>query len=260
MGIDAADETLLRQGELHIEGQLAAASNATLRCVVERPDGSLLRCVYKPTAGERPLWDFPPSTLAQREVAMYHLSRALGFHDVPTTVWRSDGPYGPGMCQRWIDVDPDASDVAVFAPSALPSGWRGVLRAEDESGNDVVLAHTDLRDVQRIAFLDALANNADRKAGHLLRDVGNRLWAIDHGLTFHVEPKLRTVLWGWAGEMFDDDIVDLRGIDEGVSAALTPWLSEQEVAATLDRLAELQHTKRFPTPTPGWPSIPWPVF
>lgn len=260
MGIDVEDEALLRDGNLHIEGQLAAASNATLRCMVERSDGSLLRCVYKPTVGERPLWDFPPSTLAQREIAMYQLSLALGLDDVPTTVWRSDGPYGPGMCQRWIETDPDAVDVAVFAPSALPSGWRGVLRAEDERGNDVVLAHADIRDVQRIALLDALANNADRKAGHLLRDIGNKLWAIDHGVTFHVEPKLRTVLWGWAGETFDDHIIDLSGVEEGVIAALTPWLSEQEVSATLDRLAQLQRAKRFPTPSDGWPSIPWPVF
>lgn len=260
MAIDAEDEALLRDGELHIEGQLAAASNATLRCLIERPDGSLLRCVYKPTVGERPLWDFPRSTLAQREVAMYRLSLALGVPNVPTTVWRSDGPYGPGMCQRWIDADPDTADVAIFAPSDVPSGWRGVLQAEDERGNDVVLAHTDMRDLRRIAFLDAVANNADRKAGHILRDAENRLWVIDHGVTFHVEPKLRTVLWGWAGEPFDESILEFAGRENDVAQALTPWLSEHEVAATMDRLFELQRVKRFPTPSSGWPSIPWPVF
>ncbi|MBO0775100.1 MAG: SCO1664 family protein, partial [Actinobacteria bacterium] len=151
---------LLAAGELEVEGRLVAASNATLYCTV-RCDGREANCVYKPVAGERPLWDFPPGTLAGREVAAYALSRAAGWDLVPPTLMR-DGPFGPGMCQLWIDADPDA-DLVALARS------------------------TDNAQLREMAVFDAVVNNADRKIGHLLPLPGGRLYGCDHGVCFGEE-------------------------------------------------------------------------
>src|SRR3954470_19769663 len=160
---------LLRDGALDIEGRLVDASNATLYCEVSL-DGLAAACVYKPIAGERPLWDFPEGTLAQREVAWDVGPDATGLSVVPPTVLR-DGPFGPGMCQLWIDVD-ETVDLAA-------------------------LARSDRLDLRRMAVLDAVVNNADRKGGHLLLTAEDHVFGVDHGVCFSVEDKLRTLLWQW---------------------------------------------------------------
>jgi uncharacterized repeat protein (TIGR03843 family) len=260
MDIDDADAPLLQGADITIEGQLASASNTTLRGVITREDGSTFRCVYKPAGGERPLWDFHEGTLGRREVATYELSQALGLNVVPLTVWREDGPFGPGMCQRWIEVDHARLDVDLFPEGAVPDTHMVILKAQDEVGNIVALGHSQSHDVRSVAFLDVLTNNADRKAGHLMRDAGNRLWAIDHGVTFHHEPKLRTVLWGWSGTSLNDHISKTVSLAGQLQSVLTPWLSDEEIQAFNTRMNQLQESPNFPDPPSDRPAVPWPVF
>ena len=205
-------------------------------------DGDLL-AVWKPTIGERPLFDFPIGTLTRREVATHLVSEVLGWGIVPPTLLR-DGPFGEGMVQLWIDVDPAADVIAM-------------------------LAEDDPR-LRRVAVLDAIVNNTDRKAGHLLPMPGGHLHAVDHGVTFSVVPKLRTVLWAWEGEPFDDDeLAGLARIAEGLGPAAAPGplaralrqlLAAPEVEATRARVDELLASRRFPSPNPDWPAVPWPPY
>src|SRR5579875_2457014 len=169
---------LLSEGELTVEGRLVDASNATFYCRASR-GGEAAACVYKPVAGERPLWDFPDGTLAEREVAAYEVSAATGWSIVPPTIYR-EGPAGPGMVQLWIDVD------------------EGVSLSR-------LMRRRDIEQLRRIAVFDAVINNADRKGGHLLPVPDGHVWGVDHGVTFSVEDKLRTVLWQWAGQRLTDE-------------------------------------------------------
>ena len=256
---------VLATGELNIEGRLVAASNQTLRCTVTSADGVDLPCVYKPVAGERPLWDFPDGHLAGREIATYELARLAGWDVIPTTVWRDGGPAGPGMCQEWIDEDPSAGVVDLLPIDAEHPGWMSVLEGQSGTGAPIRLVHADHEAVQEIALLDAITNNSDRKGGHLLVDTVGRIWGIDHGLTFHEEDKLRSVLWGWAGEPIPDDLVEtlrrLRAMLESDEAErVTGRLTTAECRALLARIDWLIANGVFPLPSEQWPSIPWPVF
>ena len=252
---------VLASGDLEIEGRLVDASNAAFlarACL----DGVTVTCVYKPTAGERRLWDFPDGTLGRREVATYRLSRALGWHLVPETAWRGDGPAGPGMAQRWVDVDDGTALVDVVPRGRVPSGWLSVVDAYGPGGDPVTLVHADTPDLRRLALFDSVINNADRKGGHVLVDDDGRMFGIDHGVTFHDEDKLRTVLWGWAGDpLHDDDAVTLADVaarwDE---LDLHEMLSARERRAALARLRRLVRAGVHPYPGDGWPSLPWPAF
>ena len=253
----------LRHGELTVQGRLVDASNATLLCQLE---GGSLRadCVYKPVAGERPLWDFPDGTLAGREVAAYVVSQALGWSVVPPTVLR-EGPFGPGMCQLWVDTDPTVELVDVVSPSALPHGWRHVLDAFGGSGEPVVLAHADDERLRRMAVLDVVLNNADRKGGHVLPGPDGVVRGVDHGVCFHTETKLRTVLWGWAGEdLRPDERAALESLgcalDESLGTELAGYLTGAEVRACRRRVSALLREGHLPYPGQGWPAIPWPPF
>ena len=189
-------ETLLTTA-VTVIGRHPHASNAAY--VVEcATDSAPVRALYKPAAGERQLWDFPDTVLGLREVAAYEVSQQLGIPHVPPTVWREDLPLGPGSLQLWID---DASVADVDVVESPDEGWLHVLDAELTDGTCVQVVHRDLPVLRALALLDAVMNNADRKAGHLLRDPEGRLWAVDHGVTFHAEPKLRTVLWGFAAQI-----------------------------------------------------------
>jgi uncharacterized repeat protein (TIGR03843 family) len=234
---DAGALDLLRNGTLEVEGRILAASNATLYCTA-RDAGVQAACVYKPVAGERPLWDFPVGTLAGREVAAYAVSAAAGWHLVPPTVFR-DGPFGPGMCQLWIESD-ESVDVIALARS-----------------ND----HPALR---QMAVFDAVVNNADRKIGHLLPDRAGHLYGCDHGVCFGEEYKLRTVLWQWRGRKLPKTAVEALaklhlGLTEGdLSAELSRWLSDAEVQATRQRVELLLEHRVHPFPPEDWPAVPWP--
>lgn len=261
---DPSLRTVLSSGELEIEGRLRDASNTTLRCIVSAVDGRTAHCVYKPVAGERPLWDFPDRTLTRRELAAFEVSEALGWQLVPPTVWREDGPGGAGMCQLWIDEHASQHAVAVVRPGHVPEGWREVLDAEDGNGRPVVLTHSSTPALIRMAVFDAIVNNADRKGGHVLTDESGRVWGIDHGVTFSVDDKLRTVLWGWAGEAIPDDVLaDVGRLHDTLGDGFDPvdrWLDDEEREALRHRVRMLLRDPQFPQPSGRWPAIPWPVF
>ncbi|MDJ0344585.1 SCO1664 family protein [Streptomyces sp. H10-C2] len=253
---------LLTRGELTVRGQLRDASNAVLYCEVEY-DGRKAECVYKPVAGERPLWDFPDGTLAEREVAAYLVSEATGWGLVPPTVLR-DGPYGEGMVQLWIEAADEGVELLALVEEAEPGpGWKPVVRAEVGEGRTALLVHADDPRLSRLAVLDAVINNADRKGGHLLPAPDGRLYGIDHGIAFHTDDKLRTLLWGWADEPLPDEAVAaLRRLAAALEGELGRRLGElltsAEVAAVSTRVAELLRTGRYPRPSGQWPAIPWP--
>ncbi|NYT92473.1 SCO1664 family protein [Salinispora sp. H7-4] len=253
---------LLREGPLELEGRLVDASNTTLRAVLTL-DGMTARCVYKPVRGERPLWDFPDGNLAGREVAAYLVSAATGWDLVPPTVLR-DGPLGPGSCQLWIDGPVEPEPLVGFVPTdKLPSRWLAVAAARDEEGIPYALAHADDPRLARLAVLDAVINNADRKGGHVLVGPDGRIHGVDHGVSFHVEEKLRTVLWGWAGRELPTDVAEalatLAGAVAGeLGGALAEHLTVSEVAAVASRIGRLRAAGRFPLPSRQWPAMPWP--
>lgn len=254
---------LLQRGALELEGRLLTASNATFVGEVSL-DGVSASCVYKPVRGERPLWDFPEGTLANRERAAYLVAEACGAGLVPPTVLR-EGPFGPGMCQLWIDEDADTEMVDVLPSGETPQGWLHVLEAEDERRRAVALVHRDHPDLQQMVVLDAVINNADRKGGHVLVDGEGRLFGVDHGVSFHHESKLRTVLWGWAGERLPEPCVEvLRCLRDALGGPLGEelggLLTAAEVAAVTARAERLLRAREFPTPSSRWPAIPWPAF
>jgi uncharacterized repeat protein (TIGR03843 family) len=253
----------LTRGQLTVDGRVLPASNVTLVGDVEL-DGVGVRAVYKPVTGERPLWDFPSGTLAAREVAAYEVSELAGWHLVPVTVM-VDGPFGTGMLQQWIEADGDPL-VDLVPEGDLPDGWRHVLDAYDGDEQPVSLVHADVQALRDLAVFDAVVNNADRKAGHVLATADQRVLGCDHGLTFHVEDKLRTVLWGWAGDpLTDADREGLHRLEEGLdrpanAEVLCALLSVPEVSRLRHRVRRLLARGRFPQPPEGWRAIPWPVF
>ncbi|MFD4727177.1 SCO1664 family protein [Streptomyces seoulensis] len=262
-GTDADAAELLAHGELTVRGRIRDASNAALFCTVAL-DGREATCVYKPVAGERPLWDFPDGTLAGREVAAYEVSKATGWDLIPPTVLR-DGPYGEGMCQLWIEVSTDAELLALAEGEEAGDGWKAIGLAEVGEGQTALLVHADDDRLRRLAVLDAVINNADRKGGHLLPTGAGHLYGIDHGVSFNAENKLRTLLWGWAGETLTEDALTVLGAlrdtlaeDGALAAKLTPLLTPAEIDATRARVADLLATGRHPEPTGEWPAIPWP--
>ncbi|MFF5961303.1 SCO1664 family protein [Streptomyces luteogriseus] len=254
---------LLARGELTVRGRIREASNAALYCTVSY-DGEDAACIYKPVAGERPLWDFPDGTLAQREVAAYEVSEATGWGLVPPTVLR-EGPYGEGMCQLWVEVAPEAELLALVDGEEPEPGWKAIGFAEVGEGRTALLVHADDERLRRLAVLDAVINNADRKGGHLLPTGEGRLYGIDHGVTFNAENKLRTLLWGWAGEALTEEAVDVleglrKGLAEGgpLAARLEPLITGAEIDATRARVGALLASGTHPEPSGEWPAIPWP--
>ncbi len=217
-----------------IIGRFRNASNATLLARTEEGD----MVVYKPERGERPLWDFTPGTLAAREVLTFQTSQAAGLEVVPETLF-AEGPFGPGSAQRFVEADPEF-DAAGPINDADPSLWP-------------------------VAVLDVLVNNADRKAGHFLKDAGGRLWCIDHGVTFHSEAKLRTVLWNFAGRPLPEEMVGAAG---RLREALRGWLyaevmrllGKPEADALTGRVEGLLDNPVHPPPPEDRPPIPWPVW
>lgn len=252
---------LLSEGVMQVEGLIPWSSNATLLVTV-RAGGEAALAIYKPQRGERPLWDFPHGSLGRREVATYLVAEALACRAdgdprhvqgrlrlgtrgcwglVPPTVLR-DGPYGPGSVQLFIEAQEEIHFFTI----------------QDDA------RYAD--DLKRLAALDLICNNADRKAGHCLIDSEGRLWAIDNALTFHVEPKLRTVIWDCAGAPVPAHILSdlerlldlLREPNEELTLALERLLSEQEVAALTQRVRDLALARLYPEPGP-WRSVPYPL-
>lgn len=256
-------------GELEVIGRVADSSNLAILARLAPPlAGTAERhVIYKPVRGERPLWDFPEGTLAGREVAAGVVSTLGGWDLVPPTVMR-DGPLGPGSVQLWVGdpFAPVSSDLVVdLVPTgAAPAGWFSVFDGETPTGAGVTVVHSGADDVRSLAVLDAVINNSDRKGSHCLRDESGRLWGIDHGVSFSPEPKLRTVLWGWAGQALREaDLARLHRLaaalrEERVQATLGALLPERDLAALAGRVERLLSKGRHPRPSGGWPAVPWP--
>lgn len=250
----------LAAGELVLTGRVMSASNATYVGLIGD-----VEVVYKPVAGEQPLWDFPDGNLAQREVAAYLVSESLGWDVVPRT-WLRDGPAGPGMVQLWQETDPAQEAVTLVSPDDVPDeGWRHVFDGVDGRDRPVSLIHEDSVPLRRMAIFDVVVNNADRKGGHVLEMAGGHRYGVDHGLTFHAEHKLRTVLWGWTGDELRPD--ELEGVERvradlagGLGAALAELVEDVELAAFAARCDRLIRARRFPAPRGHMPAIPWPPF
>jgi uncharacterized repeat protein (TIGR03843 family) len=256
---------LLTTGEVVVEGRMTAASNATLYASVTSPS-HMAHCIYKPVAGERPLRDFPHRTLSRREVAAYVVSHATGWDVVPPTVWR-EGPFGEGSVQLWIDADDAAELVDVVPAGGVAPGWLPVLRAQDGEGSDVVLVHADDPRLARMAVFDVVIDNADRKGGHVLVADDGHVWGVDHGLSFNVDDKLRTVLWGWEGRALPRDCLDVLSAlatdlrpGESLAANLADFVTAAEIARTRERAEALLRSGCFPRPHGYGPVIPWPPF
>lgn len=228
----------LEHGELNITGEFLWGSNYTFAVEINY-ENQVLQGVYKPTRGERPLWDFPRATLAHREVAAYLVSEALGWAFVPPTIYRKDGPIGPGSLQLHVDHDPEY--------------------------NYFSFSKTDLQRLRPVAIFDYLINNADRKGSHVLFDQDGQMWLIDHGISFHQEQKLRTVIWDFAGEPISEqlcsDLIKFEGqLLEGseLHNRLEQYLAHQEITALAERCRYLITTKQFPDPHPNRHPYPWP--
>ena len=247
-------------GALTLHGRVLPASNATF---VGEIDG--VRVVYKPVAGERPLWDFPDGTLAGREVAAYAVSEALGWDIVPPTVL-GDGPHGPGMVQLWRDEVEDQAPVDIVREGEVLDGFRHVFDGLDAHDQAVSLVHEDSPGLRRMALFDVVVNNADRKGGHVLPMPDGHRHGVDHGLTFHVENKLRTVLWGFVGDAITDEEAEgLRrlsaALDGDLGTRLAGLLTRDELAVTTRRVSRLLDRRVFPAPaSSAYPVIPWPPF
>ena len=267
--------SVLATGTIQIEGRMVDASNATLFGTVEC-DGVELACVYKPTSGERPLWDFPDGSLGLREVAAYEVSAALGWNLVPPTAWREDGPYGQGMAQAWVvapdgpESEPGAGLIDVVPVGRTPAGWLQIIEAHDHLGQPVALVHADTPELRQMTLFDAIVNNADRKGGHVLvgrvrPDSPLSTFGVDHGVAFNEDEKLRTVLWGFAGDPIDEALLgDLERFNEAligeVGDLLSELLTRRELIRTQRRVARLLRDATYPLPGDGWPSLPWPAF
>jgi uncharacterized repeat protein (TIGR03843 family) len=232
----------LKAGEITVKGEFLWGSNYTFLVDVEL-EGRLLKGVYKPTRGERPLWDFPAASLARREAAAYVVSEALGWALVPPTVYRRHAPIGPGSLQLYIDHDPEY--------------------------HYFTFSEMDLQRLRPVALFDLVVNNADRKGSHVLVDPDDHIWLIDHGICFHVEDKIRTVIWDFAGEPFPGDLCSgldtfrqkfesLNGERSELETRLKTYLSPAEIKAIAQRVDRLLDVGRFPAPNPYRRPYPWP--
>jgi uncharacterized repeat protein (TIGR03843 family) len=228
----------LLYGEIQITGQFMWGSNYTFLCDVTYK-GQIYQGVYKPVRGERPLWDFPNETLAGREVAAYLVSEGGNWKMVPPTVFRQEGPVGPGSLQSYVEHD---SDYHYFQ-----------------------FSEEDKAKVRPAVLYDVVANNTDRKSGHFLVDPDGKLWLIDHGVCFHVEPKLRTVVWDFAGQpLTEQEHAQLENLDlqllpeKKLYQQLCEYLSRREIQAIRDRIEITLHAGVFPFPLQDRYSMPWP--
>lgn len=234
--------SILESGDLEVNGEFVWGSNYTFLVKVAH-ENSLLQGVYKPTKGEIPLWDFPGESLAMREVAAYIVSQEIGWNFVPPTVYRDNAPFGPGSLQLFIDHDPEY--------------------------HYFTLSRVDKEKLRTVALFDVLINNADRKGSHIIRDSNSKLWLIDHGVSFHIHNKLRTVIWDFVGEPISEDLCEqltmfhqrlISSVKSGseLFEILRKYLSSEEIDALSKRALQLIQSGMFPSPDPHRRHYPWP--
>jgi len=222
----------LQHGDYELKGQFAFGSNYTFLVTVDY-EGREYSAVYKPTRGEQPLWDFPENTLAGREVAAYLVSEALGFHIVPFTTLREDGPYGAGSLQQFIDYDPEYHYFS--------------------------FTEEDKQLLKPVVLFDLLCNNADRKGSHVFfENDTHKLYAIDHGICFHEDDKLRTVLWDFSGQKIPQDLLSCLPLGRSLLVELEPYLSSREISALCSRSESILKKGAFPRQPRDRRAMPWP--
>ncbi len=243
--LDAAD--------WQIVGRIPQSSNNALLI-----ENSGIQGVYKSITGERPLWDFPNETLTKREMQAFLIDRHFEFNLIPSTIWIETDEFGPGIIQRFIP-NAQSSDVRLISEDVDSQDWITVVKGEIDE-EEIFLQHTRHADVFQAAIFDALINNSDRKASHLLRDSAKKLWLIDHGVSFHSEDKLRTILWGWIGEHIPELLHQTLQESLESSDWRNSWLlNEQELEAFELRVQTLL-TQGMPEPNSNWPSLPSPIY
>lgn len=230
---------LLKSAEINLEGEFVHGYNYTFLVKVKPVEGEPFLAVYKPQQGEQPLWDFPANTLAHREAAAFLVSQALGWDLVPPTVYRDDGPFGPGSLQLYIEHDPN----------------HHYFNFSDD----------EFQTLRPVVLFDLLINNADRKGGHMIFGENGHLWLIDHGLSFNVEEKLRTVIWDFAGEPVPEELcVALKEFRQNLDPpselleALKEHLASDEIEALIARTNDLLPCKHFPYPPQDRRAYPFP--
>lgn len=227
-----AIRSALENGKYELKGQFVLGSNYTFLVEVQH-NGIVYPAVYKPSKGEQPLWDFPDNTLALREFAAYLLSEQLGICLVPITAFRKDGKFGPGSIQQWIEYD-----VQYHYFNFTPE---------------------DRELLKPVALFDLLINNADRKGSHVFFESGtHKLYAIDHGLCFHEEDKLRTVIWDFAGQSIPENLLALLKNTEQWTELLTPYLNSMEIVSLRKRAEALLKRKVFPRAPQDRRAFPYP--
>ena len=253
---------ILSSGKIEILGLIHESSNGALKARIEL-ENNTIHAIIKPNALIRPLWDFPNTDLNNREIATFKLSESLKLNFVPTCVLREIKEIGTCLVQEWIEEV--SNDLVIIRDNLeIPSDYRKVVNGYDELNKLVVLAHQDSDDLRKIALFDFIINNADRKGGHILKDKNQKIWVIDHGVSWHKENKLRTILWGWVGEELNPNDLTLLNIAQDV---LNKWLSHEqtlisndEIKAALTRIEVVLKEGKFPEPSKEWPAIPWPIF
>ena len=253
---------LLLNGEIEIEGLIPDSSNGALKVLVSNSKQSV-EAIIKPEVSIRPLWDFPDLDLNNREYATYLLDRELNLNYVPDTVMRNVEGIGKSLIQEWV-TESDNDLIIVKSPEDIPEEYLKVLQGYDELNKLITLAHKNNRDLRNLCLFDLVINNADRKGGHLLMDSANKMWAIDHGVSWHFESKIRTVLWGWIDETFNDQDIALLN---NAKKVIQTWkdeefiyLSEEEIEQAIKRVDGLLKENAFPQPGDQWPAVPWPIF
>lgn len=243
-------------------GRITTASNGAL-LLKSLDSNNEIRAIFKPKIGIRQLWDFPKNDLIERELASYLLSKKSGLDFIPATVLREIHPFGEGLIQYWIE-SAEISAVKVFSPTEIESNYQEVLQANDAAGQLVSVATLASEWIDALTIFDAVINNADRKGSHILTDQNSRMWAIDHGVTWHQESKLRTILWAQSGNALNQPLQEVvEKIELAITADYTNFaqlVSEVEVEAALNRTSLLKSTGAFPEPSQDWPAIPWPIF
>ncbi len=248
-----AEFNSLEPADWQIVGRIPQSSNNALLI-----ENSGIQGVYKSVRGERPLWDFPSETLTKREMQAFLIDRHFGFNLIPSTIWIETDELGPGIIQRFIP-NAQSSDVRLIGEDVDAQDWITVVKGEIDE-EEIFLQHTTYEDVFHAAVFDALINNSDRKAGHLLRDATKKLWLIDHGVSFHIEDKLRTILWGWIGDHIPGSLHETLQESLKNSEWRNSWLlNEQELEAFESRIKMLL-VQGMPEPNSNWPSLPSPIY
>ncbi len=255
-------KAILLNGDIEILGLIHESSNGALKAKISLNDTSI-HAIIKPNALIRPLWDFPEMDLNYRELATFNLSERLDLNFVPYSVLREIKDIGICLVQEWIDEV--SSDLVIIKNDLeIPKDYKKVLNGYDDLNKLVSLAHKDDHVLRSIAIFDLIINNADRKGGHILKDANQKIWVIDHGVSWHTENKLRTILWGWIGDELSSSDVQLMNRAKQILNVWrdeeTEYLKPDEINAAISRVDVVLQEGKFPEPSKEWPAIPWPIF